>query len=140
MKNALSWKVLLSIGLCIAIVRTVTQGIIPDFLGLLEAIVIVLGLVDLVRSLLQKKSKSPQLTSFQQSDSTKKWYQPRKMDRREYGYTAIIGLLAGGVMRGVVGDVLALAGMICGIIWIYLMIRQRGSKQSPTASLKGGEQ
>jgi hypothetical protein len=52
------------------------------------------------------------------------------MDRREYGYTAVLGLLAGGIFRGVIGDILVLAGFVCGIVWIIQTIKLKLGKRS----------
>ena len=67
--------------------------------------------------------KEPDKTFFYQPKEKKKWWQYRKMERKEYGYTALLGLLAGGIIRGVIGDTLATAGMVCGIIWIVKTIQ-----------------
>ncbi len=47
------------------------------------------------------------------------------MDRREYGYTAVVGWLGGYIIGGVVGEVLALAGFVCGVVWIVLTIQEK---------------
>jgi len=62
---------------------------------------------------------------FFQSTEQKKWWQFRKMDRREYGYTAVVGWLGGYIIGGVVGEVLALAGFVCGVVWIVLTIQEK---------------
>lgn len=62
---------------------------------------------------------------FFQPAGNKKWWELRKMDKREYGYTAVVGLLTGIGIGGVIGDVLSLAGLVCGIIWLIQAIKQR---------------
>jgi hypothetical protein len=61
------------------------------------------------------------------------------MDRREYGYTAVVGLLADGVIGGVVGDTLAFAGMVCAVVWIFLTIKEKrnAKKAAPTPHNRG---
>lgn len=55
MKKNLSWKFLIPFGIVLALIRAITTGIIPDFLGLLEAIVFILGFVDFLRWLFNRK-------------------------------------------------------------------------------------
>lgn len=82
------------------------------------------------------KSMGNKHTFFFQPTENKKWYEFRKMDKRELGYTAIIGLLAGlvfssfggNIILSIFGGVLSLAGIICGIIWIILAIKDRIKK------------
>ncbi len=74
---------------------------------------------------MDKKYKSFHLSFYESTNKEKrKWYQFRKMDKREYGYIAIVGLLAGGVFQNsIIGSVLGLAGFISGIYWIVLTIK-----------------
>ena len=58
MKKGLSWKFLIPFAIAIALIRSVTQGVIPDFLGLLEAIVLVMGVIDLLRWLFKRSDKA----------------------------------------------------------------------------------
>ena len=67
---------------------------------------------------------------FQPADN-KRWWQFRKMDRREYGYTAVLGLLAGFIFHNVIGDTLAFLGGVCGIIWIVKTVKKRKRKIHP---------
>jgi hypothetical protein len=53
------------------------------------------------------------------------------MDRRELGYTAVVGILAGGIFSQsgyligeVLGDLLAIIGLASTVMWIYKVIRQ----------------
>lgn len=79
------------------------------------------------------KHKSLRLTSYQTEGLDKKWWQFRKMGRKEYGNTAIVGLLAGlvlsqyggSVVLDVVGSVLALAGLASGFIWVVLGFKNK---------------
>lgn len=49
-----------------------------------------------------------------------------RWDKREFGYTAIVGLLAGPILiKGAIGDVVALFGLICGIVWIYKTVQEK---------------
>ena len=81
------------------------------------------------------KNKSFRLASFEPTNKEKhKWYQFTKMDRREFGYTAILGLLAGGVFGGsenifvyVIGSITSLLGFISLIFWVYLKIKGKES-------------
>ena len=68
--------------------------------------------------------KEPDKTFFYQPKEKKKWWQHRKMERKEYGYTTLLCLLAGVIIRGVIGDVLMTAGWVSGIIWIVKTIRR----------------
>jgi hypothetical protein len=85
---------------------------------------------------LPTKSMGNKSTFFFQPTENKKWYEFRKMDRREFGYTAIVALLAGGIFSSlggsitldIFGGVLSLAGLACGIIWIILAIRSKIKK------------
>lgn len=53
----------------------------------------------------------------------KKWWQYRKAENREYGYTALVGILAGGIFHDTaIGSVLSVVGLISGIIWIIKKI------------------
>ncbi|MCX6760444.1 MAG: hypothetical protein NTW46_03840 [Candidatus Nealsonbacteria bacterium] len=59
----------------------------------------------------------------------KKFLSFKDMTKKDYGRNAIIGLLAGYVLNidhfiiiNVIGDMAALLGFICGIIWIYKVI------------------
>lgn len=67
--------------------------------------------------------KEADKTFFYNPEEKKKWWQYRKMGREEYGYTALLGLLANVIIKGAIGDILATAGMICGIIWIVKTIQ-----------------
>lgn len=66
----------------------------------------------------------------------RKWYQLQKMTKKEYGKTAASGLLAGyvfsafggSIIMQVVGDTLALASLICGVVWIVLTIKEKIKK------------
>jgi len=50
----------------------------------------------------------------------------KRWDRREFGYTAIVGLLAGPILiKGAIGDTVALFGLICGIVWLYKTIKEK---------------
>ena len=73
--------------------------------------------------------EEPDITFFYQPREKKKWWQYRKMDREEYGYTALLGLLAGGIIRGMIGDILSMAGWICGTIWIVKTIQLKIKKR-----------
>jgi hypothetical protein len=80
--------------------------------------------------------KDEKSTFFFQPTENKKWYEFRKMDKREVGYTAIVGLLAGFVFSSfggstvlsIIGGALSLAGLVCGIIWVTLAIKGRTKK------------
>ncbi len=62
--------------------------------------------------------------SFFEPTNKRKWYEFTKMDRREYGYTAIVGLLAGGIFQNsIIGSVLGLAGFVSAIRWTVLTIK-----------------
>lgn len=76
---------------------------------------------------MDKKHKSFRPSFFEPTNKEKKkWYQFTKMDRREYGYTAIVGLLAGGVFQNsIVGSVLGLVGLVSAICWIVLTIKHK---------------
>lgn len=49
----------------------------------------------------------------------------RKMTQKEYGQTVIVGLLGGGIVGGIIGDVLVLAGIVCGFMWLYAKITKK---------------
>jgi len=74
---------------------------------------------------MDKKYKSFRLSFFDPTNKQKRnWHQFTKMDRREYGYTAIVGLLAGGVFQNsIIGSVSGLAGFVSAICWIVLTIK-----------------
>lgn len=81
---------------------------------------------------MDKKHKSFRISSFESTNKEKrKWYQFTKMDRRELGYTAVVGILAGGIFSQsgyligeVLGDLLAIIGLASTVMWIYKVIRQ----------------
>lgn len=74
-------------------------------------------------------------------EENKNWWQLKKMDRREYGNTAIVGLLAGYAFNlsgspalvGIIGDTLALVGLLSGIVWIFLTIKEKISGKNKVA-------
>lgn len=69
---------------------------------------------------------SQHVSNAQKNKGKRKWYQFVKMDRREYGYTAIVGLLAGGIFQSsIIGSVLGLAGLVSAICWIVLTIKHK---------------
>ncbi len=73
---------------------------------------------------MDKKHKSFHPSFFEPTKEKRKWHQFIKMDRRECGYTAIVGLLAGGVFQNsIIGNVLGLAGLVSAICWIILTIK-----------------
>jgi lipid-A-disaccharide synthase-like uncharacterized protein len=79
---------------------------------------------------MNNQNKSFQLT-FDQSTTNKKWWQIRKMSKKEYGRTFWVGILAGYVLStyyGVIGDALFVAGLISGVVWIILTIKSKHSK------------
>lgn len=77
------------------------------------------------------KNKSFHFTLSEFANKEKyKWYQFTKMNRRELGNTAVLGLLAGGVFSGsenilvyVIGSIVSILGFISLILWIYLKIK-----------------
>ncbi len=77
------------------------------------------------------KNKSFHLTFFESTNKEgHKWYQFTKMDRRELGYTAVLGLLAGGIFNRsgnilvyIIGDIVSILGFISLIFWIYFKIK-----------------
>lgn len=72
---------------------------------------------------MDNKNKSFHLDYFNPIEK-RKWYQFRKMDRREFGYTAILGLLAGAVLgNNIIGGALGFAGLVSAICWIILTIK-----------------
>jgi hypothetical protein len=54
-----------------------------------------------------------------------KWWEFRRMGKKEYGYNAILCLLLGFILKGVVGDTIALVGLISGIIWVIKVIKDK---------------
>lgn len=65
-------------------------------------------------------------------DNKKRFLSFKEMTRKDYGRNAIIGLLAGYVLNidgylvvGVIGDVVALLGLICGLVWLYRTITKK---------------
>lgn len=56
----------------------------------------------------------------------KKWWQFRKMDREEYGKTAInytlVGLIFGTLISNTIFGVFTLIGLLCGSIWLVWTI------------------
>lgn len=93
---------------------------------------------------MEDKPKSFQITSIQSTDnSDKKWWQFTKMSRKELGQTAIIGILAGGIVSNstdllirafgtiglllsyVFGDLFGLMGLAAAILWLYKVIRRQ---------------
>lgn len=67
---------------------------------------------------MENKHKSFRLSFFQPTDTSKKWWQFRSIDTREYGYTAILLILSGIVFKSAFFDFLSFIGLICGVIWI----------------------
>lgn len=49
----------------------------------------------------------------------------RKPTKKEYGQTALVGLLGGYLVGGVIGSVLTIAGVVCGIMWIIISIQRK---------------
>jgi len=69
--------------------------------------------------------------------NSRKWWQFRKMSKKEYGRNFWIGILGGYILSTygeilliqIIGDVLAVFSIVCGIIWIILVIKERGHKK-----------
>lgn len=92
--------------------------------------IIVAPLFIVIKSIKQK-------TFFRQAEDNKKWWQLRRMNKKEYGYTAVLGLLVGVITINqgpliikVIGGILNLVGLICGIIWIIKTIRHGDSSEN----------
>ena len=66
---------------------------------------------------------------MENKEKNKKWWNVRKMSKREYGQTALVGLLGGYLIGGVIGDVVTLAGLVSAIVWIIQTIKQKLSKK-----------
>lgn len=56
----------------------------------------------------------------------------KMMTRKDFGKNAIIGLLGGYVLSiagywvvEFIGGIVALFGLICGVVWIYLTLREK---------------
>lgn len=106
---------------------------IQAFFGLLLLIGIIVVPLFLVHRYIKRTG---QKTFFQPLEDNKKWWQLRRMGKKEYGYTAIIGLLGGwllnsglwtsGLWSKILGDTLFLIGLIYGIIWIVKIIWRKG--------------
>ncbi len=65
----------------------------------------------------ENKHKSFRLTFFKPTEN-KKWWQFRQVDTREYGYTALVLILLGVILKGALGDFLCFLGVMCGVVWI----------------------
>jgi len=126
-------SVLFVVALVAVLGGIVARNVYPVFAGIVTLVGISFGvawILKIDKILLNNPAhKSFRHTTFAPTDPTKKWLQFRKMDRREYGYTAVVGLLAGGIFRGVIGDTLAFAGLISGIIWIVQTIKLKSGKR-----------
>ena len=62
----------------------------------------------------------------------KKFLSVKDWSRNDYGRNAITGLLGGAIVGSshivifsVIGDLLVLLGLICGVVWIYKSISGR---------------
>ena len=69
----------------------------------------------------ENKHKSFRLSFFQPTEN-KKWWQFRKIDTREYGYSALLLILLGIILNGASGNFLSFLGVMCGIVWIIRKI------------------
>ncbi len=49
----------------------------------------------------------------------------RKPTKKEYGQTAVVGLLGGYLIGGVIGSIATITGVICGLVWIAVSIQRR---------------
>ena len=55
----------------------------------------------------------------------------KDMTRKDYGRSAITGLLGGEIIRNtnilifeILGSIIAFLGLICGIVWLYRVIKK----------------
>ena len=76
----------------------------------------------------EKIKKEQDNTSFSQTKEKKKWWQYRKISRKEAGRAALLGLLGFMVCHlflgeGLIADIFGLIFWIGGIIWIVKSIQ-----------------
>jgi hypothetical protein len=123
MNKAISWKVFLPIALISGILSLILRNWAEGLLILLAIITGLLGLANLADSNKAVKEKK----GFK---AMKYW------SIRDWGKGALTGLLGGGVvaMTGgpfwiFIGGILMWIGIICGIVWIYKLVREKSRKQ-----------
>lgn len=65
-------------------------------------------------------------------ENKKRFLSFKNMSRKDFGRNAIIGFLGGGIMSmsgiviiEIIGSVLSLLGLICGVIWLYKFITHK---------------
>ncbi len=49
----------------------------------------------------------------------------RKPTKKEYGQTALVGLLGGYLVGGIIGSIITVTGFVCGVIWLLATLFKR---------------